>query len=184
MARVILVSGCPGTGKTSLIEEFDGPGVDMDKYGYWFKSGNNVNWYINTKSIADIIERLKKVAEVIIFAGLCNNMWRKGEYYDMECRAIKKASHTLAGLDWTDKYWLTYDPEHIVERVTKRSNPYGKTAKQREEIKNCIETWSNPTGFTVIDTSDITPKEVLAQILEGGEQESQSQQEEDKPSKP
>jgi shikimate kinase len=169
-----LISGCPGSGKTSVVAaltELGHKAVDMDTFGYHFKRGNEILWLVPKRAIEKLLEL---VEDDIFVAGLCNNLVYEQQYINH--LGEKKPTPPITDIAWDAKFWLTYDEEELIKRVTARDNPYGRKQAERDEIKRCLE-WSakdpKTTQFTMINTTGKTPKEIALIIL--GEEEAEDE---------
>lgn len=115
MARV-LVTGMSGAGKTTVLDELrrrGRPAVDTDYDGWELPDGT---WDERR------MDRLLASHPDVVVSGTVEN---QGRFYD-------RFEHIV----------LLSAPLHVlIERVSRRSNnPYGKTAEQRAEIANYLDT--------------------------------------------
>lgn len=115
MARVLL-TGMSGAGKTTVLDELrrrGHPTVDTDYDGWELPDGT---WDERR------MDRLLAAHTDVVVSGTVEN---QGRFYD-------RFEHVV----------LLSAPLHVlIERVSRRSNnPYGKTAEQRAEIANYLDT--------------------------------------------
>lgn len=169
-SRHILVSGCPGVGKSTLVKHLGDRAIDGDWLGaHAMSTDNKPVWLVPRGALALALSHRPPT----FMCGNCDNLRRSVTYEDPLSNVHKtKTREPIADLPWRKKVYLWYNPtdEQLDMRFgPDRDNSFGKDPATRERVKACLSTHSKKeewtaSGWTFIDVTQMTIEDVIKRL--------------------
>lgn len=175
--RRVLVTGSPGAGKSTLVQELLSMGsmgmvADLDWFGSHLPTeSDETKWIVK----AHAVEVLFQAPCDLWCFGTCANLYtgvrytEKVPHYGTKVKTAKPVAYSLP---WTHRVLLVWDPtedEYLRRFSSSRQNDYGKSEPTRSRVlqhaRQLFERKA-PRGFIKLDVTGMTIIEALNSLFD------------------